>query len=74
LTESRAFSDTAVQHDVTQIVSIETDQGNFFSICFRLTGTRGGRFSPATDVITFFGSDPRYQQTHQSSSLENPSK
>jgi hypothetical protein len=25
---------------------------NFFSIVFRLTGPRGGRFSPATDVIT----------------------
>jgi hypothetical protein len=26
---------------------------NFFSIVFRLTGPRGGRFSPAADVITF---------------------
>jgi hypothetical protein len=25
------------------------------SICFRLTGPRGRRFSPATDVITFWG-------------------
>jgi len=34
-------------------VSTASSSKNFFSIVFRLTGPRGGRFSPATDVITF---------------------
>jgi hypothetical protein len=33
---------------------LKTDQRKFFSIVFRLTGPRGGRFSPAVDVITFW--------------------
>jgi hypothetical protein len=42
-----------VQHGVTQIVLIENGSKKFLPIVFRLTGPRGGRFSPAADVITF---------------------
>jgi hypothetical protein len=34
-------------------VSTASSSKNFFSIVFRLTGPRGGRFSPAADVISF---------------------
>jgi hypothetical protein len=30
-------------------------QRNFFSICFDLTGPRRARFSPAWDVLPFYG-------------------
>jgi hypothetical protein len=33
-------------------VSTNLTKRNFFLIGFRLTGPRGGRFSPAADVIT----------------------
>jgi hypothetical protein len=36
-------------------VSTNLTKRNFFLIGFRLTGPRGGRFSPAADVITFSG-------------------
>jgi hypothetical protein len=39
-------------------VSTASSSKKFFSVGFRLTGSRGGRFSPATDVITFSGLPP----------------